>query len=274
MTEFFHRLTATWWGITLIVLAGVALLTLFSAIFYRQFFKRFYDILLSFVAIVILSPVMLILIIAGAIAMGGNPFFTQKRPGKKRRNGEEKIFRLIKFRTMSNKRDENGNLLPDEKRLNKYGRILRSTSLDELPELFNIFIGDMSVVGPRPLLVEYLPRYSEEQRRRHCVRPGLTGYAQANGRNALSWEKRFELDVYYVDHVSLFFDIKILFATVKAVFRREGISSGTSATMEIFYGTEEKNKPIGTEPNAQDGENANSANGTNRGKDAGTEVRQ
>lgn len=274
MTEFFHRLTATWWEITLIVLAGVALLTLFSAVFYRQFFKRFYDILLSFVAIVILSPVMLILIIAGAIAMGGNPFFTQKRPGKKRRNGEEKIFRLIKFRTMSNKRDENGNLLPDEKRLNKYGRILRSTSLDELPELFNIFIGDMSVVGPRPLLVEYLPRYSEEQRRRHCVRPGLTGYAQANGRNALSWEKRFELDVYYVDHVSLFFDIKILFATVKAVFRREGISSGTSATMEIFYGTEEKNKPIGTEPNAQDGENANSANGTNSGKDAGTEVRQ
>ena len=274
MTEFFHRLTATWWGITLIVLAGVALLTLFSAVFYRQFFKRFYDILLSFVAIVILSPVMLILIIAGAIAMGGNPFFTQKRPGKKRRNGEEKIFRLIKFRTMSNKRDENGNLLPDEKRLNKYGRILRSTSLDELPELFNIFIGDMSVVGPRPLLVEYLPRYSEEQRRRHCVRPGLTGYAQVNGRNALSWEKRFELDVYYVDHVSLFFDIKILFATVKAVFRREGISSGTSATMEIFYGTEEKNKPIGTEPNAQDGENVNSANGTNSGKDAGTEVRQ
>ena len=274
MTEFFHRLTATWWGITLIVLAGVALLTLFSAVFYRQFFKRFYDILLSFVAIVILSPVMLILIIAGAIAMGGNPFFTQKRPGKKRRNGEEKIFRLIKFRTMSNKRDENGNLLPDEKRLNKYGRILRSTSLDELPELFNIFIGDMSVVGPRPLLVEYLPRYSEEQRRRHCVRPGLTGYAQANGRNALSWEKRFELDVYYVDHVSLFFDIKILFATVKAVFRREGISSGTIATMEIFYGTEEKNKPIGTEPSAQDGENANSANGTNSGKDAGTEVRQ
>ena len=274
MTEFFHRLTATWWGITLIVLAGVALLTLFSADFYRQFFKRFYDILLSFVAIVILSPVMLILIIAGAIAMGGNPFFTQKRPGKKRGNGEEKIFRLIKFRTMSNKRDENGNLLPDEKRLNKYGRILRSTSLDELPELFNILIGDMSVVGPRPLLVEYLPRYSEEQRRRHCVRPGLTGYAQANGRNALSWEKRFELDVYYVDHVSLFFDIKILFATVKAVFRREGISSGTSATMEIFYGTEEKNKPIGTEPNAQDGENVNSANGTNSGKDAGTEVRQ
>lgn len=274
MTEFFHRLTATWWGITLIVLAGVALLTLFSAVFYRQFFKRFYDILLSFVAIVILSPVMLILIIAGAIAMGGNPFFTQKRPGKKRRNGEEKIFRLIKFRTMSNKRDENGNLLPDEKRLNEYGRILRSTSLDELPELFNILIGDMSVVGPRPLLVEYLPRYSEEQRRRHCVRPGLTGYAQANGRNALSWEKRFELDVYYVDHVSLFFDIKILFATVKAVFRREGISSGTSATMEIFYGTEEKNKPIGTEPNAQDGENVNSANGTNSGKDSGTEVRQ
>lgn len=271
MTEFFHRLTATWWGITLIVLAGVALLTLFSAVFYRQFFKRFYDILLSFVAIVILSPVMLILIIAGAIAMGGNPFFTQKRPGKKRRNGEEKIFRLIKFRTMSNKRDENGNLLPDEKRLNKYGRMLRSTSLDELPELFNILIGDMSVVGPRPLLVEYLPRYSEEQRRRHCVRPGLTGYAQANGRNALSWEKRFELDVYYVDHVSFFFDIKILFATVKAVFKREGISSGTSATMEIFYGTEQKSKPIGTEPNAQDGENAN---GAKSGKDAGTEVRQ
>ena len=204
---------------------------LLSALFYRVFFKRFYDIVLSGLAILLLSPVLLILIVLGAIKMKGNPFFTQLRPGKK-----GKIFRLIKFRTMTCEKDENGNLLPDEKRLTRYGKILRSTSLDELPELFNIFIGNMSIVGPRPLLVEYLPRDNEEQKRRHEVRPGLTGYAQVHGRNAISWEKRFKLDVHYVDHISLIGDIGILFGTVFSVLKREGISSETSATMEVFMG--------------------------------------
>lgn len=166
--------------------------------------------------------------------MGGNPFFTQERPGKK-----EKIFKLIKFRSMNNKKDENGELLPDEQRLGKYGKCIRATSLDELPELFNIFIGNMSIVGPRPLLVRYLPRYSEEQRHRHDVRPGLTGYAQCHGRNAVSWKEKFEMDVWYTKHISLFCDIGILFKTVLSVFKREGISSDTSATMEEFMGNEE-----------------------------------
>ncbi len=205
---------------------------------YRKFFKRFFDIVLSFAALSILSPVFVVLIIAGAIAMGGNPFFIQRRPGRRDKNGEERIFSLIKFRTMSNKKDAEGNLLPDEVRLNKYGRILRSTSLDELPELINILLGQMSIVGPRPLLVQYIPLYSPEQRRRHDVRPGLTGYAQAYGRNAISWEDRFKKDVYYVDNISLGLDIKILFKTVAVVFKREGISSETSATMEDFKGSE------------------------------------
>ena len=206
---------------------------------YRVFFKRFFDLVLSLIAILVLSPIFLILIIAGAIAMKGNPFFTQLRPGKiNKKTGEEKIFKLIKFRTMSNKKDKDGNLLPDEVRLNKYGRILRSTSLDELPELFNILIGNMSIVGPRPLLVRYLSRYSTEQRRRHKVRPGLTGLAQISGRNAISWEEKFKLDVEYVDNVSFWKDIKIVFGTVKAVFKREGISSATSQTMEEFFGEE------------------------------------
>ena len=160
------------------------------------------------------------------------------RPGKiNKKTGKEKIFKLIKFRTMTCEKDENGELLPDEKRLTKYGQLLRSTSLDELPELINIFIGDMSIVGPRPLLVQYLPLYDEEQKHRHDVRPGLTGYAQVNGRNAISWEDRFELDVKYTKKISLWLDMGIIFKTVLAVFKREGISSKTSATMEEFKGT-------------------------------------
>lgn len=210
---------------------------------YANFFKRVFDFLLSLFALLILSPILLILMIVGAIAMGGNPFFTQLRPGKiDKKTGEEKIFKLVKFRTMNNKKDKDGNLLPDDQRLTKYGRILRSTSLDELPELWNILKGDMAIVGPRPLLVRYLERYTEEQRHRHDVRPGLTGLAQVSGRNAISWEARFALDVYYASNVTFVGDIKILFATVKAVFKREGISSETSATMEEFEGQSKESK--------------------------------
>lgn len=223
-----------WWQILLICAGSVLILFVLSIIFYKQFFKRFWDIVLSGLAIIVLSPILLILTFAGAIAMKGNPFFTQERPGKK-----EKIFKLIKFRSMTCETDENGELLPDEKRLKKYGKILRASSLDELPELFNIFIGDMSIIGPRPLLVRYLPRYNEEQKHRHDVRPGLTGYAQAHGRNAISWEDKFAMDVWYTKHISLFRDIKIIFDTVLCVFKRSGISSGTSVTMEEFMGTEE-----------------------------------
>ena len=194
---------------------------------------------LSGLAVLVLSPFLFILSLLGLVFMKGNPFFTQKRPGKKKRDGNERIFKLIKFRTMSNKKDESGNLLPDEQRLNKYGKFLRSTSLDELPELFNIFIGDMSIIGPRPLLVQYLPRYNEEQRHRHDVRPGLTGYAQCHGRNSLSWKEKFEMDVRYTRHISLFGDIKIIFETIFSVFKREGINSETSATMEEFMGNDE-----------------------------------
>lgn len=203
---------------------------------YAKFFKRFFDFWLSFCAICVLFPVLLLLTVIGAIAMGGNPFFRQMRPGKRDKNGEERIFGLIKFRTMSNKRDADGNLLPDEVRLNGYGKFLRATSLDELPELFNILVGDMSIVGPRPLLVKYIPLYSEEQRRRHNVRPGLTGYAQVHGRNAISWDEKFKLDVAYVERITFWGDVKILFGTVGAVLKREGISSETSATMEEFRG--------------------------------------
>ena len=204
---------------------------------YAKIVKRPLDFILSLVALAVLSPLLLILIVVGAIAMKGNPFFVQPRPGKKGKDGKEKIFNLIKFRTMSNAKDKNGNLLPDEVRLNKYGKLLRSTSLDELPELINILKGDMSIVGPRPLLVKYIPRYTEEQRRRHDVRPGLTGYAQIHGRNAISWEERFAYDVEYVDHITFIGDVKIILGTVKAVFKRSGISSETSATMEEFIGS-------------------------------------
>ncbi len=199
---------------------------------YRSFFKRFIDFWPSLLAIIILSPLLVLLTILGAIIMKGNPFFTQLRPGK-----DEKIFRLIKFRTMTCETDADGNPLPDEKRLVPYGRFLRSTSLDELPELFNILIGDMAIVGPRPLLTKYLPLYSEEQHHRHDVRPGLTGYAQAHGRNALSWEEKFKMDVWYTRHMSFRIDLSIIFRTILLVLRHEGIASATSATMEEFTGT-------------------------------------
>lgn len=202
---------------------------------YAKYFKRFFDFCLSLAALIVLSPVLLILTVLGAIKMKGNPFFTQLRPGK-----DEKIFKLIKFRTMTCEKDANGNLLPDAQRLTRYGKVLRSTSLDELPELINILKGDMSIIGPRPLLVKYLPLYNTQQRRRHSVRPGLTGYAQVHGRNAISWEERFALDVEYVDHITLLIDIRILLDTVKAVLKRDGINSETSATMEEFQGTKEK----------------------------------
>ena len=199
---------------------------------YAKYIKRALDAVLSFCALSVLSPVLLVLTVLGAIMMKGNPFFTQLRPGK-----DEKIFRLIKFRTMTCEKDKAGNLLPDEQRLNKYGKLLRSTSLDELPELVNILIGNMSIVGPRPLLVQYLPRYNAEQKRRHTVRPGLTGHAQANGRNAISWEEKFRLDVEYVDNITFWLDVKIIFQTVGKIFIREGISSESSATMEEFMGS-------------------------------------
>lgn len=243
MKEILEKLTSTWWGITIIVIVALALWVLLSALLYRPFFKRFYDILFSGLAILVLSPVLLVLIIVGAIKMKGNPFFTQKRPGKiKKRTGEERIFKLIKFRTMTNAKDKDGNLLPDDQRLTKYGRFLRSTSLDELPELINIFIGDMSLVGPRPLLVKYLPYYTEEERHRHDVRPGLTGLAQVNGRNALSWEDKFTYDVKYARNITLFGDVKILFQTALKVLKREGISGENTETMQEFKReiTEEK----------------------------------
>ena len=201
---------------------------------YSKFFKRFFDFILSLCALIVLSPLLLVLTLVGAIEMRGNPFFIQERPGK-----NEKIFKMIKLRTMYNCKDENGEFLPDEQRLNKYGMWLRKTSCDELLELVNILKGDMSIVGPRPLLVKYLPRYNERQRRRHDVRPGLTGYAQAHGRNAVSWEEKFEMDVWYIENVSFITDIKILFDTVKIVLKREGVSSDTAATMEEFMGNAE-----------------------------------
>lgn len=186
---------------------------------YRRFLKRPLDFILSLIAIVILGPLLIVLSIIGAIAMKGSPFFKQPRPGK-----DEKIFNLIKFRTMSNAKDKTGKLLPDAARLNSYGKFLRATSLDELPELFNILVGNMSIIGPRPLMVRYLPYYTEEEHRRHTVRPGLTGYAQVHGRNALSWDDRFKLDLQYVDHITFLMDLKIIFDTIKIVFKREGIN--------------------------------------------------
>ena len=198
---------------------------------YAKCIKRILDFCIALTALLVLSPVLIILTVLGAVKMKGNPFFTQLRPGK-----GEKIFRLIKFRTMTCEKNADGNLLPDEVRLTKYGKFLRSTSLDELPELVNILLGQMSLVGPRPLLVRYLSRYNATQRRRHDVRPGLTGWAQVNGRNAISWQDKFRLDVEYVDKISFAMDVKILFMTVGKIFKREGISSGTSATMEEFMG--------------------------------------
>lgn len=200
---------------------------------YAKCFKRVIDFLLSLIALIILSPLLLVLIILGTVFMRGNPFFSQERPGK-----NEKIFKLIKFRTMDNRKDKKGNLLPDEVRLNKYGSFLRASSLDELPELVNILKGDMSLIGPRPLLVVYLTRYNDFQHHRHDVRPGLTGYAQVHGRNSISWEDRFEMDVWYTTHITFKEDIKIFFQTIIEVLKHNGISSESSATMEEFMGTE------------------------------------
>lgn len=209
---------------------------------YRKYFKRILDFLLALCALIILSPVILILTILGSIAMKGNPFYTQPRPGR-----NEKIFRMLKFRTMSNAKDKNGKLLPDNVRLNKYGRFLRSTSLDELPELINILKGDMSIVGPRPLMSRYLPYYTEEERRRHSVRPGLTGYAQVHGRNTLTWDERFQYDLQYVDHLTFIMDIKIIIDTIKTVLKREGIELkelGNLDDYRLIQSTPTENKRV------------------------------
>ena len=200
---------------------------------YERFVKRPLDIFCSLLAIVVFWWLFVIVAILVRVKLGSPVLFTQDRPGK-----DEKIFKLYKFRTMTDARDENGNLLPDDVRLTKFGKLLRSTSLDELPEVFNILKGDMSIIGPRPLLVRYLPLYNEEQKRRHEVRPGLSGYAQVNGRNTVSWEDRFRMDVYYVDHVTFLGDVKVILNTVlKAFVKREGINSETAATMEEFKGS-------------------------------------
>ncbi|MBQ6860565.1 MAG: sugar transferase [Clostridia bacterium] len=202
---------------------------------YKNFIKRFLDIFFSLILLILLFPILLILMVIVRIKLGTPIFFKQERPGK-----DGKIFTLYKFRTMTDKKDENGELLPDSERLTSFGKLLRSTSLDELPELINILKGDMSFIGPRPLLVEYLELYNEEQKHRHDVRPGLTGLAQVEGRNLLSWEERFKLDVKYVNEISFINDIKIIFKTIGVVFKREGVSSATSSTMEKFTGTKEK----------------------------------
>ena len=200
---------------------------------YKRFVKRCLDFLLSLAALIILSPVLLLVAILVRCKLGSPILFKQKRPGL-----HEKIFCMYKFRTMTDAKDADGNLLPDEVRLTKFGKLLRSTSLDELPELFNILKGDMAIVGPRPLLVQYLPRYSERQHHRHDVRPGFTGLAQVNGRNSISWQEKFEWDVRYVENVSFLMDLRIIAKTVKVVLKRDGISSETSVTMEEFRGNE------------------------------------
>lgn len=202
---------------------------------YRRYFKRPMDFILSLIAIIVLSPVLLVVALLVRTKLGSPVIFKQKRPGL-----NEKIFTLYKFRTMTDERDKFGELLPDGVRLTKFGRFLRSTSLDELPELFNILKGEMSIVGPRPLLVQYLPLYNEYQKHRHDVRPGLSGLAQVNGRNAISWEDKFDLDIEYVDNVSFIGDWKIILLTLKKVFIREGISSNTAVTMEPFMGSEKE----------------------------------
>lgn len=206
---------------------------------YAKYIKRILDFILSLIALIVLSPVLLVVAILVRIKLGSPIIFKQQRPGK-----DEKIFTLYKFRTMTDKKDENGNLLPDSERLTKFGKVLRSTSLDELPELMNILKGDMSIVGPRPLLVEYLPLYSEEQKHRHDVRPGLTGLAQVSGRNSLSWEEKFNDDLQYIKHITFVEDMKIIFMTVAKVFKREGIAQEGNATMEKFTGNKENKKEV------------------------------
>lgn len=199
---------------------------------YEKCIKRILDFVLALLALIVLGPVLLVLCILVRCKLGSPVIFKQERPGK-----NEKIFRLYKFRTMTDARDENGELLPDEVRLTQFGKLLRSTSLDELPELWNIVRGDMSIVGPRPLLVKYLPLYDERQKHRHDVRPGFTGLAQVKGRNSISWEEKFEWDIKYVENISFMQDLKIIFSTIGVVFKREGISSNTSVTMEEFKGS-------------------------------------
>lgn len=203
---------------------------------YEKIVKRILDFVLALFALIILGPIILVVWCLVKIKLGSPAIFIQERPGK-----DGKVFRLYKFRTMTDERDENGELLPDEVRLTRFGKALRGTSLDELPELWNIIKGDMSIVGPRPLLVRYLPLYNERQARRHEVRPGFTGLAQVNGRNSISWEEKFEWDVQYVDNITFWGDVKIIFNTVKVVFKRDGISSETSATMEEFRGSNKEN---------------------------------
>lgn len=196
---------------------------------YAKCFKRVLDFVLSLLALIVLSPVLLVLTVLGAIKMKGNPFFTQLRPGK-----DEKIFKLIKFRSMTCQKDKDGNLLPDEQRLTRYGKLLRSTSLDELPELINILKGDMSIIGPRPLLVKYLPYYAEDERRRHSIRPGLTGHAQANGRNLATWEEKFAMDVWYVDHISFKTDFKVIIDSVKTVLSHSGVELNAQEDFDVY----------------------------------------
>ncbi len=205
---------------------------------YRKFVKRLLDIILSGLALVVLSPLLLITAILVRIKIGSPVIYSQERPGKiDPKTGKERIFTLFKFRSMTNEKDAEGNLLPSKDRLTGFGKKLRSTSLDELPELINILKGDMSIVGPRPLLVKYLPLYNDHQRRRHLVRPGLTGYAQANGRNSISWEQKFDLDVEYVDKMSFGMDVKIIFQTIKAVLKREGIGGKDEVILKEFTGS-------------------------------------
>ena len=203
-------------------------------VMYAKCFKRLFDFILSLCATIILSPLLLILTVVGAVEMKGNPFFTQRRPGLIGRNGKERIFKLIKFRSMTNEKDSSGKLLPDSARLKKYGRFLRNTSLDEIPELINILIGDMSIVGPRPLMERYLSFYTDEERKRHTVRPGLTGYAQVHGRNTVSWGDRISQDVYYVEHLSLILDIKIIIQTIMLVIKREGTSNDNMENFDDY----------------------------------------
>lgn len=199
---------------------------------YANYVKRFLDFTLSLCALVVLSPLLTLLLVIGAIAMKGNPVFLQERPGKIGKDGKEKIFKMVKFRTMTNERDADGNLLPDEKRLNAYGRFLRTTSCDELLELMNVLKGDMSIVGPRPLLTRYLPCYTPEERRRHTVRPGLTGLAQVNGRSFLTWEEIFAYDLQYVENITFFGDVKIILGTLMKVLKRENIADVTESRID------------------------------------------
>ncbi|MBE5754574.1 MAG: sugar transferase [Clostridiales bacterium] len=228
-------LLSQWWGILLLTIVSLAVLVLISALLYKPLFKRVYDVVLSALAIIVLSPILIVLTILGAIKMKGNPFFTQLRPGRIcKRTGKEKIFKLIKFRTMTCEKDADGNFLPDEVRLTKYGRMLRSTSLDELPELFNIFLGHMSIVGPRPQLVRDMVFMSENERKRHSVRPGLTGLAQVNGRNNITWEEKFDWDIKYIQKISLWKDIAIILKTVLKVLKRSDVErEGTVSDIDL-----------------------------------------